>query len=340
MTAFAPPPLPTAETLTGAQKCAILLLVLEDDQAADMLGRMAPDEVQAVGEAMLTVAEIDPGAIDAVLDEFLSRTRRVTALDHQGRHVRQMLNQALGSPRAERVIDTLGPPVAPRPFAMLDWLNPVQLAALLADEHPQAVTVVLAHLPETRAAAVLDALPEAAQPDIATRLAIMGPVAVADVAALADDMAGKVQQLATQRDETRLAGTDFAAAVVKKARSRGALLEALGQVDEALAAEIEAQQFIFADLALLSQKDMQLVLREVDVGLLAVALKAADSMLKDKVFGAMSKRAASQLQDDLAERGPMKRSEVDAAQRDVCRIVRRLGDSGALMLPDAAGGYV
>ncbi|MFZ4382792.1 MAG: FliG C-terminal domain-containing protein, partial [Sandarakinorhabdus sp.] len=100
--------------------------------------------------------------------------------------------------------------------------------------------------------------------------------------------------------------------------------------------ELESQQFIFEDLLGLSQKDMQLVLREVDPGLLAVAMKGASADLKELIFGAMSKRAASQLQDELAERGPMKRSEVDAAQRDLCRTVRRLGDSGALTLPTAA----
>ena len=103
-----------------------------------------------------------------------------------------------------------------------------------------------------------------------------------------------------------------------------------------LAAELEAQQFIFADLIGLAQKDMQLVLREVDPALLAVALKGAEGALKDFIFSAMSKRAASQMQDELAERGPMKRSEVDTAQREVCRIVRRLGDSGALTLPTSA----
>ncbi len=333
--ALATPAASPAAALTGAQKCAIMLLVLEEAQASDMLAGMTPAEVQQVGEAMLTVAEIDPIAIDHVLDEFLARTAQVAALDSQGRQVRQRLGAALGTPRAETIIEKIGPPAAGRRFAVLDWVDPPGLATLIADEHPQAIAVVLAHLPEARAAATLDALPEDLQPEIAARLATLQPVNIHDLAALESDLEGKLRGVGTGRDTARLAGTDFTAAVIKKARGRGALLEALISVNAELAAELESQQFIFEDLLGLSQKDMQLVLREVDPAVLAVAMKGASTALKDFIFGAMSKRAAAQLQDELAERGPMKRSEVNAAQADLCRTVRRLGDSGALTLPTA-----
>ena len=325
-----------AAALSGAQKCAILLLVLEEAQAAEMLSGMSPAEVQQVGEAMLSVAEIDPLAIDHVLDEFLARTAQVAALDSQGRQVRQRLGAALGSPRAETMIAKIGPPAAARRFAVLDWVDGAGLAKLIGDEHPQAIAVVLAHLSEARAAEALDALPEHLQPDVAARLATLNPVNIHDLVALEADLETKLKGIGTNRDQTQLAGTDFTAAVIKKARGRGALLETLMTLNADLAAELEAQQFIFADLIGLSLKDLQLVLREVDPGQLAVALKGADAELKDYIYGAMSKRAASQLQDELAERGPMKRSEVEAAQRDLCRAVRRLGDSGAVTLPTSA----
>lgn len=324
-----------AASLTGAQKCAILLLVLEEAQAAEMLSGMSPAEVQQVGEAMLSVAEIAPDAIDKVLDEFLARTAHVAALDTQGRQVRMRLGKALGTPRAETLIEKIGPPAAPRRFAVLDWVEPVALATLIGDEHPQAIAVVLAHLPEDRAAAVLDALPEAMQPDLAARLATLESVALADLAALEADLEAKLIGIGTDRDRATLAGSGFAAAVIKKAKGRGALLEALGGLNAELAAELEAQQFVFGDLAGLSVKDVQLVLREVDPALLAVALKGADAAVRDLLLSSMSKRAAAGLLDDLAERGPMKRSEVDEAQREVCRLVRRLGDSGAITLPTA-----
>jgi flagellar motor switch protein FliG len=330
-----PPAGSPAAALSGAQKCAIMLLVLEETQATEMLAGMTPAEVQQVGEAMLTVAEIDPLVIDHVLDEFLARTAQVAALDSQGRQVRQRLGLALGTPRAETMFEKIGPPAASRRFAVLDWVEAPALATLMADEHPQAIAVVLAHLPEDRAALVLDGLPETLQPDVATRLATLQPVNIHDLAALERDLEAKLRGVGTNRDSAQLAGTDFTAAVIKKARGRGALLEALLSVNAELAAELESQQFIFEDLLGLSQKDMQLVLREVDPNLLPVAMKGASTALKDFIFGSMSQRAAAQLLDELAERGPMKRSEVDAAQRDLCRTVRRLGDSGALTLPSS-----
>ncbi len=326
--------------LTGAQKCAILVLLLEEAQAAELLRRMEAAEVQAVGEAMLTVAEIDPAAIDAVLDEFITRTHGVSALDSQGRQVRAVLSRALGAPRAERVIEHIGPPAAARRFAGLDWLDTATIATLLADEHPQAAALVLAHLPEARAAAALDALPEAMRGDVVTRLATLKPVAPGVIADLEADLEAKLAAQESAANEALLAGTEFTARLVKLSTNKKVLLDALASVDAELAAEVAAQQFVFGDLLGLGLKDMQLVLREADPQVLAVAMKGADAALQALIFSAMSKRAASQLQDDLAEKGPLKRAEVDAAQAEICVLVRRLGESGAVMLPGAAGAYV
>ncbi|MFZ4689562.1 MAG: flagellar motor switch protein FliG [Polymorphobacter sp.] len=329
-----------SSVLSGAQKCAILVLLLEEAQAAELLRRMEAGEVRAVGEAMLTVAEIDPAAIDAVLDEFIERTRGVSALDSQGRQVRAVLSRALGQPRAERVIDELGPPAAARRFAGFDWIDTATIAKLLVDEHPQAIAVVLAHLPDALAAGVLDALPEALQGDLVLRLATLKPVSASVIAALEADLEAKLAAQDAPASGSALAGTDFTARLIKLSANKAALLAALAQVDEGLASEIAAQQFVFADLLALGIKDMQLVLREADPQGLAVALKGADAALRALVFSAMSSRAASQLQDELAEKGPLKRAEVEAAQAEICVLVRRLGDSGAIMLPGAAGAYV
>jgi flagellar motor switch protein FliG len=326
--------------LTGAQKCAILVLLLEEAQAAELLRRMDAAEVRAVGEAMLSVAEIEPAAIDAVLDEFITRTHGVSALDSQGRQVRAVLSAALGEPRAERVIDHIGPPAAARRFAFFDWVDSSTIATLLADEHPQAIAVVLAHLPDAPAAAVLDAFPERLQADLVLRLATLKPVAAAAISALEQDLEAKLATVDQPANATALAGTDFTARLVKLSANKSVLLEALAAADASLATEIAAQQFVFADLLGLSKKDMQLVLREADPQALSIALKGADDELKALIFSAMSSRAAAALQDDLAERGPMKRAEVEAAQAEICALVRKLGDSGAIMMPGVAGAYV
>ncbi|GGI89389.1 flagellar motor switch protein FliG [Polymorphobacter multimanifer] len=330
----APPP---AAVLTGAQKCAILLLLLEEAQAAELLRRLSAAEVRSVGEAMLTVAEIAPATVDAVLDEFLARTRTVEALDAQGREARARIGLALGSPRAERVIEAIGPPAAVKRLAGLDWLDSAAVAGLIADEHPQVVAVVLAHLETARAAAVLDALPATLQTDAVLRLATLGPVAPAEVAALEADLDAKLAERTRSEGAVRLAGKDFTAALVNLSANQAALIAALAAVDADLAGAIAESSFGFNDLSKLAPRELQLVLRELDQAVPTVALKGATPSLRELVFAAMSSRAADQLRDQLAETGPTKKADVAAAQAEVCALVRRLGEAGTVMMPGATG---
>lgn len=328
---------PVSGPLTGAQKCAILVLLLEEAQAAELLRRLNAAEVRAVGEAMLTVAEIAPAMVDAVLDEFLARTRGVEALDAQGREARARLNLALGSPRAERVIEEIGPPAAVKRMAGLDWIDASGVAGLLNDEHPQAVAVVLAHLEAARAAAVLDGLPEEMQADVVLRLATLGPVAPDEVTALEADLEAKLMLRAKTQGAVRLAGAAFTARLVNLSSRQAALIAALAGVDPGLAGSIAESSFAFGDLAKLAPRELQSVLREVDQGVLVLALKGAAVSLRELVFAAMSSRAADQLRDELAAMGPTKKAEVTAAQADVCALVRRMADAGTVMMPGASG---
>ncbi len=330
---------PLSGPLTGAQKCAILLLLLEEVQAAELLRRLSAAEVRAVGEAMLTVAEIAPAVVDEVLDEFLARTRTVEALDAQGREARARINLALGSVRAERVIEELGPPAAVKRLAGLDWLDAGGVAALLGDEHPQVAAVVLAHLETARAAAVLDALAEDMQADVVLRLATLGPVSADAVAALEADLEAKLATRSKAEGTVRLAGAAFTAKLVNLSSRQAALLAALASVDPGLAGAIAESSFAFADLAKLAPRELQTVLREVDQAMLTLALKGATASLRELVFAAMSSRAADQLRDELAEMGPTKKAEVASAQAEVCATVRRLAEAGTVMMP-GAGGYV
>lgn len=328
-----------AAPLSGAQKCAVMVLLLGETEAAGLLGSLAADEVRAVGEAMLSVAEIDPAAIDLVLAEFLDRSRGMATLDAQGRQVRAVLSKALGRPRASRVIGRIGAPAAARRFAGLDWLDPSGIAVLLADEHPQAAAAVLAHLPAERAAAVLDQMTPVARTDLVFRLATLGSI---DPELLDELEAGLDARLGerTESAPVALAGADFAARLINLSVNQKSVLAALAERDPALAGRIAEQLVTFSDLLKLDARGMQLVVREVDTDVLAVALKGADAATRAHVFAAMSSRAAAQLQDDLAARGPMKREEVDAAQAQVAAIVRQLGEAGVLMMPGSSGGYV
>ncbi len=326
--------------LTGAQKCAVLLLLLEEAEAAELLQSLGPEEVRTVGAAMMSVAEIDPRAIDAVLDEFLVATRSTAALGQGGVQVRSVMVRALGESRAGSVLGQLGPPLARPRFAALDWAEPPVIAATLAREHPQAAAVILAHLPQATAAAVLALLPPARQPDLLLRIARLGTVSGSALADLEQSFEAALASAVHTPSPPQLAGADIVAKLLTQSADQKALLDGIADIDADLAARIAENLFVFADLERLDSRAMQTLVREVDPETLVLALKGASEALQAQFFGAMSQRAAAQVQDDLAALGPRKRAEVDAAQFAVAAVVRRLADAGSLMLPGRADGYV
>ena len=329
-----------ASDLSGAQKCAVLLLLLDELEAAELLRQMASDEVRAVGHAMLSVASIEPRTIDAVLDEFLATSRTTAALGHGGAQVRSMFERALGQHRAGSVLGVLGPPIVARPFAALDWVEPAAIAKLLASEHPQAAAVVLAHLTPDRASDVLAAVPEAAQADMLFRLATMRPIASAVIATLETSIEATLAAAPVARTATTLAGPNFAAKLLSHTPDQARLLTALRVIDPVITDAIAENLFVFDDLLKIDARGMQALVREVDPEQLVVALKSASEVLRSHVYAAMSARAAAGIQDDLAALGPLKLTDVRTAQAAIATVVRRLADIGSLMMPGRAGGYV
>ena len=323
--------------LSGAQKCAVLLLLLDEGAAAALLRGLDPHEVRAVGDAMVSVAEIEPRAIDAVLDDFLAAHSEVAALGRDGAQLRDVMTQAFGAPRAATVLDRLGPPVTASPFAALAWAEPAQIAALIAADHPQVGAVILAHLPTEIASAVVGALAPKVQASVLVRLARLGPVSTATLARLEGDVEHQLRELAAARPPEARGGTSVAAKLVGQVTDPAKLLEALRGIDAELGDAIAEQLFVFADLIRIDSRGLQAVVREADPEVLVVALKGADAALRAHILTAMSQRAGAQIEDELASLPPVKREEVTAAQAKIAAGVRRLAENGALMLPGGAG---
>ena len=326
--------------LSGAQKCAVLLLLLDEAAAAALLRGLTPDEVRAVGDAMLSVAEIEPRAIDGVLDDFLAAHAEVAALGQGGTQLRSVMTQAFGEPRAATVLGRIGPPATAKPFAALDWVDADVIAAVIVGEHPQAGAAILAHLAPETGAAVLALVPADRQANLLLRLAKLGPVGPAALAGLEEDVERRLRVLAAEVTPVKRGGAAFAAKLIGQVLDPTALIDAVRVHDDALADLIAEKLFVFADLIKIEARGMQTLVREIDPELLVVALKGAEPALRAHILAAMSQRAAAQIEDDLGSRGPLKRDEVDAAQAKISATVRRLADMGALMLPGSGAGYV
>jgi flagellar motor switch protein FliG len=336
-----PPGLPAPVPLTGAQKTALLLLLLEEEQAAALLARLEPGEVEAVGQAMLDVAEANPATVDSLLDEVLALADETVALGEGPPTVRRMLGRALGADRAGGMIDRLGNRARPRAFERLSWIEPHAIASLLESEHPQAQALVLANLPSERAARVLAQLPPAIQPDLVRRIAILGPVSPDAIEALDAALSARMVTSPPRQPVSDLGGMKRAADLINLSGiDEEAALMVLGEADPDAATILAETLFTFEDLEKLDERALQTVVRSLEADLLVPALRAADAPLKARLLKAMPQRAAEALEDEIANRGPVKVEEADAAKKAIAAATRRLAADGVVSLPGKGPAYV
>ena len=330
-----------AATLAGAEKTALLLLLLEEPEAANLLSRLAPAEVESVGRAMLNVAEATPATIDSVLGEVLEIARETVSVGEGPATVRGLFGRALGDERAGGMIERLGNPARRPLFEALQWLEPWAIATLLEGEYAQVQTLVLAHLPPERAAPVLARLPASSQPDLVRRLATLEPVTPDMMEALDTALTERIHLLRPRQPLADLGGMQRAADLINLAGlDEEAALAALQDVDPSAAEILAETLFTFADLAKLDDRALQTLMRTLDADLLVPALRAAEPELRRKLLAAMPQRAAEALEDEIANRGPVKVDEAAAAQKEIAASARRLAAEGTITLPGKGAGVV
>ncbi|WP_448579896.1 flagellar motor switch protein FliG [Thermaurantiacus sp.] len=327
--------------LSGAQKTALLLLLLEEAQAAALLSRLDPAEVEAVGKAMLDVAEANPATVDRLLDEVLALADETVAVGEGGPTVRRMLDRALGPDRAGGMIDRLGGKAKPQAFERLAWIEPYAIASLIEGEHPQAQALVLAHLPGERAARVLAQLPKESQPDLVRRVAMMGAVVPAVIEALDAALTRRMAESPPRQAVTDLGGMKRAADLINMAGiDEEAALAILGEADPDAAGVLAETLFTFEDLAKLDDRALQTVIRNMDAELLVPAMRAAGEELRARILKAMPQRAAQSLEDEMDNRGPVKVEDAEAAKKAIAAATRRLAAEGLISLPGKGPAYV
>lgn len=328
-------------TLSGAEKTALLLLLLEEQEAGAVLSRMAPVEVEAIGRAMVTVSEASPGTIDAVLDEVLALARGTVAVGDGPPTVRGMMRGALEQDRAGGILERLGPEVRPPWFERLSWLEPQAIAGLLEGEHPQAQALVLANMPQHHAGRLLAVLAPALQADIVRRIALLQPVAPAVIEALDRAMTERILAAPPRQAIADLGGIGRAADLINMAGvDEAQALELLAQSDEAAAQTLSEALFTFPDLAKLPDKALQTLMRSLDADLLIPALRAAPQQLRERLLSAMPQRAAEALADEMANAGPVRIDDAEAAQRAIAAAARRMAAEGSISLPGKGPAFV
>ncbi len=327
---------------TGSQAAAILLMLLGEEEAATVLSRLDPEEVQHLGGAMFNVANISENEIDGVFDVFVDRARVRTTLGFGAeRQIKGMMHKALGTEKADQVLQRITPVQHVSALENLKWMDARTIGSLVEHEHPQIAALVLAFLDAQKAADVLHLLSEDVQADLVYRVATLGPVTETALLEL-EDLLSRPTTTTASAATTRRGGAGDAAKIVNSSRKSAELriIKALQKLDKTLARTIEEEMFVFDNLMALTEKDLGALLRAVDNDILVVSLKGADEKIRAKIFGCMSSRAAQSIQDEITDRGPMRLADVQEAQKAMLAVARRLAAEGVINLGGKGDDYV
>jgi len=327
------------EALTGAQKAAILLLTLGEEDAASILKHLGARDVQAVGTAMAALKNVTKEQVDHVLTKLQEDVGQHTSIGvGTEEYIRRILVNALGENKAGGLIDRILLGRSSKGLESLKWMESRAIAEMIGQEHPQIIALVLAHLESDQAAEVIGYLPARTRSDVVMRIATLDGVQPHALNELDEIMERQFSGNSNKLKSASVGGLKAAADILNAMEtSREAeLMASIRGIDSGLGERIEELMFVFDDLAELDDRSMQTLLREVPSARLITALKGAESAIREKIFSNMSKRAADMLRDDLEVKGPVRLSEVDAAQKEVLATARRLADSGQINL--AGGG--
>lgn len=320
--------------MSGTERAAILLMSLGEDDAAAVLKLMGPKEVQKIGTVMATLRNIPRQQVDAVLDEFVKTVDEQTNFGFgNDEYIRKVLVSALGEGKAGGLIDRILLGHSSKGLEALKWMDPRAVAEAVRQEHPQIIAIVLAYLDSDHAAEVLQYLPERVHPDILMRVATLEGVQPQALIEL-DEIMERQFQGSSNVKSSSVGGLKAAANILNymDSAAESRISEAIKQADSQLGDQIQDLMFVFDNLAGVDDRGIQALLREVSSDTLIVALKGADAAIREKILSNMSKRAAEILNDDLEAKGPVRLADVEAAQKEILTVARRMADAGTIVL--------
>ena len=322
----------------GLENSAILLMSIGEEEASEVFKHLTPKEVQRLGETISKMKSLTRERVDVVIDTFekVAASESLLVTDNNA-YVKSVLRRALGDDKAGLLIDRIMQGNDVTGIESLKWMDASSVAELLRNEHPQIVAVVLVHLEFDQAGDILKLFTERHRNEVMVRIATLDgvqPDALRDL----NDVMGRVLASGDRTRRSNLGGVKTAAEILNLMGTgvETAVLDFVREADTDLAQRIMDNMFTFDDVEKIDDKGIQALMKEVQSESLVVALKGATPALREKIFKNMSTRAAETLREDLDGRGPVRLSEVEAEQKEMLKIVRRLVDEGQIVL--AGGG--
>lgn len=322
-----------AEQLSGYDKAAILLHVLGEEAASELLKHLTPEEIRRMGVKLSRLPEATQKNIEEVLEEFFKLTGASGQISKE--YLRSLLSKTLGQlgqAKVKMAADVVSPEME-----ALQWMDPKAICNIIRNEHPQAIALILANLNLDQSVQILTQLPEALRGDVLMRMATLEeipPGVLHEVSEVLEEVLEGELKRVQMTPSQQVGGTKMVASILSQMErsAEQKAIAAITQVSAPLGEEIRELMFVFDDLVKLDDRAIQEVLKEASKDQLAVALRAAKENVKEKIFKNMSERAVEIMKEDMESRGPMKLSDVEKAQQSIVKTALRLVDEGKIVI--------
>ena len=318
----------------GTQKAAILLLALGEDEAAEVMKFLGPREVQKIGAAMSAMKAVQSEELESVLEDFRTKTEQNTSIGlDSDEYIRSVMTKALGDDKAASLLNRILGQRDASGIESLKWMDAQSVADLIRNEHPQIIATILVHLERYHACEVIGQFTERLRNDVVLRIATLDGVQPAALREL-NEVLTKLLTGNENLKKKPMGGVRAAAEILNflSGENEASVMSNLKNYDGDMAQKIMDEMFVFDNINDIDDRGIQVMLREVQSESLIVALKGASQDLREKIFKNMSQRAAEMMREDLESKGPVRLSEVEAQQKEILQVVRRLADEGQIML--------
>lgn len=318
----------------GSAKAAQFLMVMGENRAAGVLKKLTSAEVQKIGLEMSAMGEMSTEEVNKILGSFLEECDSNKAINiASDEYTRNVLIEALGEDEAAGVIEKIMLGGDTRGLDALKWMEPQLIAGIIQNEHPQIQAIVVSYLGAELSGEVLTFMPESTVVELIIRMAELDSVDPKALQELNRSLEKQVEGVVSKQSSA-MGGVKNVANILNSLEKtfEDSIMEKIAEASDGIAAQIQEQMFVFDDLKLIPDKDFQLLLREVATDRLALALKGADQLLADKVTKNMSSRAAEIFEEDMENLGPVRVADVEAAQKEILTITKKLADDGQLQL--------
>jgi len=334
--------LDSVETLTGARKAALFLMVMGEEFTAKVFTHLDDREIKTIGEHMAQIKTVDPKLVSAVMKEFSFGAERGTSVSVSGKDfLQRSVSKAFDARKADDLLEDMLSKRGLVSLEKLSSLSPHVLANMLMSEHPQTIALVLVNMKFQQAAEIIQQLPEDIQTEVVTRIADLDDVPNEIINEITEIIEEQLSDISRATDEN-LGGVQTAAEILNHLdhKTENTIFEKLETDREELAEEIRQCMFVFGDLITLDDRSVRALLKEISNDELILALKTAADDLVDKILGNVSQRAAQMMREDMEVMGPVRLRDVEQAQLNIIKVARRLAEEGKIVLGSKGGDDV